>query len=182
MIYRSGYNKLAEWALSRSLCRWPLRPKNHYVEHWVLDTSPQNARYLHNYLQEDMIRRIKNLAAKSHPAFLSKHVMFKYVLQRTLSWAEESKTSVRSRGGSPSSRSTLKPWTLNPKTPTVGATDVVVVGVFVCVCVLLYMCIYVCKYIYIYRFVRHVLFSTLFWLMVFGSKCTRPVGINTSTE
>ena len=38
-----------------------------------------------------MIRRIKNLAAKSHPAFLSKHVMFKYVLQRTLSWAEESK-------------------------------------------------------------------------------------------
>ena len=44
--------------------------KNHYVEHWVLDTSPQNARYLHNYLQEDMIRRIKNLAAKSHPAFL----------------------------------------------------------------------------------------------------------------
>ena len=91
MIYRSGYNKLAEWALSRSLCRWPLRPKNHYVEHWVLDTSPQNARYLHNYLQEDMIRRIKNLVAKSHPAFLSKHVMFKYVLQRTLSWAEERK-------------------------------------------------------------------------------------------
>ena len=55
---------------------------------------------------------------------------------------------MRSRGGSPSSRSTLKPLTLNPKTPTVGATDVVVVvGVFVCV--LLYMCIYVCKYIYI---------------------------------
>ena len=127
-------------------------------------------------------KKDQELAAKSHPAFLSKHVMFKYVLQRTLSWAEESKTSVRSRGGSPSSRSTLKPLTLNPKTPTVGATDVVVVVGVLCVCVLLYMCIYVCKYIYIYRFVRHVLFSTLFWLMVFGSKCTRPVGINTSTE
>ena len=84
--YRAGLNRLSEWALSSGLRWWPLRPKNHYIEHWVLDTCPLNGRCLHNYLQEDLIRRIKMLAAKSHPAFLSKHVTFKYVLQTTLRW------------------------------------------------------------------------------------------------
>lgn len=88
LVYRSGYNKLADAALSANLCRWQLRPKNHYVEHMVYDTLPLNPRYLHNYLCEDFIRRTKLMAAKAHPAHLSGHVLFKYALQATLRWRE----------------------------------------------------------------------------------------------
>ena len=84
--FRSGYNRLSEQALQSRLCRWPLRPKHHYIEHLAYDTCPLNGRYLHNYLNEDHVRRIKAVAAGSHPAFLSKHVLLKYVLQACLKW------------------------------------------------------------------------------------------------
>ena len=86
LTFRAGYNRLAEGALQSNLCRWPVRPKNHYWEHLIYDTSPANGRFLHNYLNEDFVRRIKHVAAKSHPAFLSKHVLFKYSLQACMRW------------------------------------------------------------------------------------------------
>ena len=84
--FRAGYNKLCNQALSKGVCRWPLRPKHHYLEHLVYDTCPLNGRYLHNYINEDHVRRIKMVAAGSHPAFLSKHVQLKYTLQFCLKW------------------------------------------------------------------------------------------------
>ena len=81
IAFRAGYNRLSDMSLRKGLCRWPLRPKHHYIEHLALDTTPLNGRYLHNYLSEDFVRRIKAVAAGSHPAFLSKHVLLKYSLQ-----------------------------------------------------------------------------------------------------
>ncbi|CAE7029879.1 unnamed protein product [Symbiodinium sp. CCMP2592] len=86
MIFRSGYSKLNSAALDAGVCRWPMRPKQHYIEHFILDTLPLNGRYLHNFLSEDFIRRIKLVASKSMPAFLSKHVCLKYSLQTCLRW------------------------------------------------------------------------------------------------
>ncbi|CAE7654600.1 unnamed protein product [Symbiodinium microadriaticum] len=88
LVYRSGHNRLCEAALSANLCRWQLRPKGHYIEHMIYDTVPLNPRFLHNYLSEDFIRRIKLMAVKAHPAHLSGHVLFKYALQATLRWRE----------------------------------------------------------------------------------------------
>ena len=86
LIFRSVYNKLAKGALEAGLCRWPVRPKNHYVEHLIYDISPLNGRYLHNYVSADFVRRTKHMAAKSHPGYLSKHVSFKYALQTCMRW------------------------------------------------------------------------------------------------
>ena len=85
-IYRAGWNRLCDEALAAGVCRWPLKPKHHYTEHMALDTVPLNPRYLHNFVCEDMVRRIKALAIKSHPAYLAKHVVLKYCLQCCLRW------------------------------------------------------------------------------------------------
>ena len=87
-IYRAGWNRLCEQALAAGVCRWPVKPKHHYVEHMALDTTPLNPRYMHNFVCEDMVRRIKSLAVHSHPAYLSKHVVSKYTLQCCLRWRE----------------------------------------------------------------------------------------------
>ena len=86
LVFRAGYNRLSADALARSVCRWPLRPKQHYFEHMVLDTAPFNGRMMHNYLSEDFMRRIKALSVGSHPAHLSRHVIIKYALQCCLRW------------------------------------------------------------------------------------------------
>ena len=67
LVFRSGYKKLNAAAFEAGLCRWPFRPKHHYGEHWILDTLPLNARYLHNFLSEDMVRRVK-LIRSEYPA------------------------------------------------------------------------------------------------------------------
>ena len=86
MVYRAGYNRLCSEALDSGRCRWPVRPKAHFVEHLAFDIAPLNGRFLHNFNNEDFIRRIKHLAMKSHPAHLSSHVVLKYTLQRCLLW------------------------------------------------------------------------------------------------
>ena len=88
-IYRAGYNRLSLSAAEASKCRYPQRPKNHHWEHLTLDTLPRNPRYMHNYQSEDMVKKIKALAIGSHPAYLSKHVALKYVLQCGLRWRQQ---------------------------------------------------------------------------------------------
>eukprot|EP00439_Symbiodinium_sp_Y106_P010817 s8538_g1.t1 len=88
LAYRAGYNRLSDRALELGLCRWQTRPKAHYLEHAVYETLPLNPRFLHNYLNEDFIRRMKAIASKAHPAHLSRHVLFKYALQCTLRWRD----------------------------------------------------------------------------------------------
>ena len=86
LCFRSGWNRFAEMALQASVRRWPCRPKQHYTEHLIYDWPGVNPRFFHNYLPEDYVRRIKQIAAGSHPAYLSKHVTLKYSLQMCLRW------------------------------------------------------------------------------------------------
>ena len=91
MVFRAAYDRLANAALAKRQCRWAVRPKDHFVEHLVLDyrglgNRCLNGRLCQNFLNEDFMRRVKALAVGSHPGFLSKHVTFKYLLQLTLRW------------------------------------------------------------------------------------------------
>ena len=91
MLYRASYNRLAQEALQNGICRWPVRPKCHYYEHLIydvrgIDDCALNGRFFANFQCEDWIRRIKQLAVKCHPAHLSAHISFKYILQCTLRW------------------------------------------------------------------------------------------------
>ena len=86
LCFRAGYNRLSHEALEANRCRWIQRPKGHYLEHLVLDVGPFNGRYFHNFINEDFVRRIKHLAASSHPGHMSKHVVLKYALQVCLRW------------------------------------------------------------------------------------------------
>ena len=87
LCYRAAYNKLADLAISSSLPRWHIRPKSHYLEHAVLDFDGKNLRYLSNYLDEDMIRRIKRMACAANPRCVSRHVLYRYCIAATLKWS-----------------------------------------------------------------------------------------------
>ena len=84
--YRAAYDKLCKAAVSRNLCRWPARPKQHQLEHLTFDWLPYNGRYFHNFLNEDAIRRVKGLAVTAHPAHMARHVMLKYCIQQCMQW------------------------------------------------------------------------------------------------
>ena len=56
------------------------------LEHAVYDFGGKNLRYMANFLDEDMIRRIKKMAVVAHPRFVSKHVLFRYTIAATLRW------------------------------------------------------------------------------------------------
>ena len=86
MVFRGAFNRLSEQALNDKVCRWPQRPKFHHAEHLYFDSGSLNPRYTSNYLSEDMVRRVKVVASGCHPAYLSRHVAFKYALEFTLRW------------------------------------------------------------------------------------------------
>ena len=88
LVMRGGYNHLAQRALSLQLPRWHCRPKLHQWEHTVMDYLPRNPRYYSNFLGEDFIRRAKALAVKSHPNWMARHVLLRYVLQFCLALRE----------------------------------------------------------------------------------------------
>lgn len=57
--YRAAYNKLASRCISKRVLRYKLRPKGHQSEHCIT-LLPHNPRFFQNYLDEDMVRRVKN--------------------------------------------------------------------------------------------------------------------------
>ncbi|CAE7330515.1 unnamed protein product, partial [Symbiodinium sp. CCMP2592] len=86
-LYRSSFDRLASRAVMLQVPRWKCRPKQHMLEHAVLDfvmVLRQNPRFSANYLGEDAVRRVKQLAIASHPNFVSRHVLFKWALQFSL--------------------------------------------------------------------------------------------------
>ena len=57
------------------------------LEHEVIDFIAEyrlNPRYAANYMGEDAVRRIKQLAVASHPNHVSRHVLLKWSLQFSL--------------------------------------------------------------------------------------------------
>ena len=140
LVFRAGYQKLNAEALEAGHCRWPQRPKLHYAEHWILDTLPLNARLLHNYLNEDMIRRIKLIASKCQPACLSKHVCLKWALQTSLRWRQWANAA-----GSPS---------LCRRLSLSLSVSLSLSLWWVCVCVSQSVCYIINIYIYIFMYVH----------------------------
>ena len=87
LLYRVCYDRLARRALNLRQTRWKCRPKQHQLEHLVLDFAMvlrTNPRYDANYMGEDMVRRVKHIALASHPQHVSRHVLLKYTLQVVL--------------------------------------------------------------------------------------------------
>ena len=85
LCYRAAANHLCRLAITNGIPRWHVRPKCHYLEHAVYDFGMKNLRHMSNYLDEDMIRRVKRMAVAAHP-FVSQHVMYRYALAACLRW------------------------------------------------------------------------------------------------
>ena len=86
-LYRASYDRLASISVKKAVARWKCRPKQHMLEHAILDfvlVLRQNPRYSANYVGEDGVRRVKQLAIASHPNFVSRHVLFKWAMQFSL--------------------------------------------------------------------------------------------------
>lgn len=88
LVYRAGLNKMGAIALEKKQTRWRQRPKGHGLEHLVYDFHGLNPRYCSNFLDEDFVRRSKNLAIQSNARFVSKHVLFRYAIAATLRWTD----------------------------------------------------------------------------------------------
>ena len=91
LLYRSCYDRLARRALSLGQARWKCRPKQHQLEHLVVDFAMvlrTNPRFDANFMGEDMVRRMKQVALASHPQHVSRHVLLKYTLQVVLQYRE----------------------------------------------------------------------------------------------
>lgn len=86
LIFRAAANKLSALAISKGQLRWRQRPKAHGLEHLCYDYHKLNPRFCSNYLCEDFVRRTKNVAVKSHPRYVSKHVLFRYCIAACLRW------------------------------------------------------------------------------------------------
>lgn len=83
-MVRSG---LASDALSRSVLRWPLRPKQHQMEHLLLDFGAySNPRHFSCLLDEDLIGKIKVTCGNVHPSTMSIRSLERYAVSAALLW------------------------------------------------------------------------------------------------
>lgn len=88
MVYRRCLNDLADHAISAGLMRWHMRPKAHMLGHMAFQFVPRNPRYFHVYLDEDFVARTKRVAEASHPVFVSRLAMFRYILHVCKLWSQ----------------------------------------------------------------------------------------------
>ena len=80
-----GILGLAAHALEREKLVWPLLPKQHQMEHLIFEQAMfVNPRHCSCVLDEDLIGRIKNLAAHTHPSTMSLRVLHHYCLMAAL--------------------------------------------------------------------------------------------------
>ncbi|CAJ1457081.1 unnamed protein product, partial [Effrenium voratum] len=87
--YRSKYNSLALAAIDLGQIRWPVRPKNHQLEHMVLDFAPlRNPRYVQCMLDEDMMRFTKRIVVRTHPHVFGTRTLMLYLVAVSLRWVK----------------------------------------------------------------------------------------------
>ena len=87
--YRSKYNSLALAAIDLGQIRWPVRPKNHKLEHMVLDFAPlRNPRYVQCMLDEDMMRFTKRIVVRTHPHVFGTRTLMLYLVAVSLRWVK----------------------------------------------------------------------------------------------
>ena len=81
-----GYMKLAVSAVAKRQLRWKLRPKWHQLLCHLVPMAPLNAKYFANYLDEDYVRRIKQLAIRCTAPGMSAEVCQRYCIQMCIRW------------------------------------------------------------------------------------------------
>lgn len=86
-VFRSALNILADRAIAQGEAKYHMRPKAHMLGHLVWHFLPKNPRYLMVYADEDMISRTKRIAEKSHPAYMSRLTLFRYIVQTCMRFA-----------------------------------------------------------------------------------------------
>ena len=86
-VYRSALNSLAQWAIQNGLVRYHVRPKCHQLGHLTWHYIPKNPRYMQCYCDEDFISRTKRVAEKSHPLWMSRLTLFRYIVQICLRYS-----------------------------------------------------------------------------------------------
>lgn len=86
LTYRCALNFLAESNLAMRRCRYHLRPKIHQLGHIACDLLPFNPRRCANFLDEDFICKVKELAVQCHPLHMPLHVAMRYSINACLRW------------------------------------------------------------------------------------------------
>ena len=94
-VYRSALNILADRAIQQGEAKYHMRPKVHMLGHLVWHFVPKKPRYLMVYADEDMIARTKRIAEKSHPAYMSRLTLFRYIVQTCMRFAGVLQEDVR---------------------------------------------------------------------------------------
>ena len=92
LLHIPKYNELALAGIRHGLVRWPVRPKNHQVEHMVLDFAPRrNPRHVQCMLDEDMMRFMKRIVVRTHPHVFGTRVLMQYLVAVSLRWVKGAK-------------------------------------------------------------------------------------------
>lgn len=90
LIFRASLNVLADHALSVRVVRYHMRPKLHQLGHLAMQFAPRsNPRYFHVYNDENMVGLIKKISEISHPVYVSRLAMQRYILHVCMLWAGE---------------------------------------------------------------------------------------------
>ena len=78
---------LADMALSREVMRWPLRPKQHQLEHLVWDFGfYENPTHFSCHLDEDLIGILKKITMHTHPSTMSVRTLEHYSVAMAALW------------------------------------------------------------------------------------------------
>ena len=78
---------LANISLENEILRWPLRPKQHQMEHLTFDFAVfANPREFSCLLDEDLVGRLKKITAHTHPATMSVWVLEHYAVCAAHRW------------------------------------------------------------------------------------------------
>ena len=90
LIFRASLNALADHALSTRVIRYHVRPKLHQLGHLAMQFAPRsNPRYFHVYNDENMVGSVKKISEISHPVYVSRLAMQRYILHVCMLWAGE---------------------------------------------------------------------------------------------
>ena len=87
--FLKAYQALSAQAQARNEANWKIRPKCHYVAHQIENLANRaNPRLQSCFLDEDLMGRLKKVAAKCHHSTVVKRTLERWVVQLTLLWGE----------------------------------------------------------------------------------------------
>ena len=81
------YNALAAHALADNKILWHMTPKFHMAGHIAYDFAQiRNPRWVHNYMDEDMVGKIKRISSKCHGLTAGKMALNRYIILVGVRW------------------------------------------------------------------------------------------------